>query len=72
MFMGILNAIFSPFIILYLLMYSFFRYFEVSFASASKQDPSQPALSTGIPQEPISHRQPRVHALREVEVPRVQ
>ncbi|KAJ9101819.1 autophagy protein atg9 [Naganishia friedmannii] len=28
MFMGILNAIFSPFIVLYLLMYSFFRYFE--------------------------------------------
>jgi autophagy-related protein 9 len=29
-FMGILNAVFAPFIILYLLMYSFFRYFEVS------------------------------------------
>ncbi|KAG2019964.1 autophagy-type protein 9 [Coprinopsis cinerea AmutBmut pab1-1] len=27
-FMGILNALFSPFIVLYLLMYSFFRYFE--------------------------------------------
>ncbi|KIR54433.1 autophagy-like protein 9 [Cryptococcus gattii Ru294] len=27
-FMGILNAIFAPFIILYLLIYSFFRYFE--------------------------------------------
>ncbi|KAI0705888.1 autophagy protein Apg9-domain-containing protein [Cytidiella melzeri] len=27
-FMGILNAIFAPFIILYLIMYSFFRYFE--------------------------------------------
>lgn len=27
--MGILNAIFAPFIVLYLLMYSFFRYFEV-------------------------------------------
>lgn len=27
--MGILNAIFAPFIILYLLIYSFFRYFEV-------------------------------------------
>ncbi|KAI0345226.1 APG9-domain-containing protein [Trametopsis cervina] len=27
-FMGILNAIFVPFIVLYLLMYSFFRYFE--------------------------------------------
>ncbi|KAK7053152.1 autophagy protein atg9 [Paramarasmius palmivorus] len=27
-FMGILNAIFAPFIVLYVLMYSFFRYFE--------------------------------------------
>ncbi|KAJ7632902.1 putative transmembrane protein [Roridomyces roridus] len=27
-FMGILNAAFAPFIVLYLLMYSFFRYFE--------------------------------------------
>jgi autophagy-related protein 9 len=28
-FMGVLNAMFAPFIVLYLLMYSFFRYFEV-------------------------------------------
>jgi autophagy-related protein 9 len=28
--MGVLNAIFAPFIVLYLLIYSFFRYFEVS------------------------------------------
>lgn len=27
--MGILNAIFAPFIVLYSIMYSFFRYFEV-------------------------------------------
>nr|XP_018261956.1 autophagy-like protein 9 [Kwoniella dejecticola CBS 10117]OBR84114.1 autophagy-like protein 9 [Kwoniella dejecticola CBS 10117] len=27
-FMGVLNAIFAPFIVVYLLMYSFFRYFE--------------------------------------------
>ena len=27
--MGILNAIFAPLIVLYVLMYSFFRYFEV-------------------------------------------
>jgi len=32
-FMGILNAIFAPFIVLYLLMYSFFRYFEVHCSS---------------------------------------
>ena len=29
-FMGVINAIFAPFIILYLVMYSFFRYFEAS------------------------------------------
>jgi len=28
-FMGILNAIFAPFIVLYMIMYSFFRYFDV-------------------------------------------
>ena len=27
--MGCINAIFAPFIVLYLVMYSFFRYFEV-------------------------------------------
>ncbi|EIW60231.1 APG9-domain-containing protein [Trametes versicolor FP-101664 SS1] len=27
-FMGMLNAVFAPFIVLYLIMYSFFRYFE--------------------------------------------
>jgi autophagy-related protein 9 len=32
-FMGILNAIFAPFIVVYLLMYSFFRYFEVLLSS---------------------------------------
>ena len=32
-FMGILNAIFAPFIVVYLLMYSFFRYFEVCLSS---------------------------------------
>ncbi len=29
-FIGIINAIFAPFIVLYLTMYSFFRYFEVN------------------------------------------
>jgi hypothetical protein len=28
--MGILNAAFAPLIVLYLVMYSFFRYFDVS------------------------------------------
>ena len=27
-FMGVLNAIFAPFIVVYLVFYSFFRYFE--------------------------------------------
>ena len=30
--MGMINAVFAPFIVLYLLMYSFFRYFEVRLA----------------------------------------
>ncbi|KAI0293550.1 autophagy protein Apg9-domain-containing protein [Russula brevipes] len=34
-FMGILNAIFAPFIVVYLLMYSFFRYFEESYKNPS-------------------------------------
>ncbi|KAH9180820.1 APG9-domain-containing protein [Lactarius sanguifluus] len=34
-FMGILNAIFAPFIVIYLLMYSFFRYFEESYKNPS-------------------------------------
>lgn len=29
-FMGCLNLMFAPFIVIYLLIYSFFRYFEVS------------------------------------------
>jgi autophagy-related protein 9 len=33
-FMGILNFIFAPFIVLYLIMYSFFRYFEVGYPSS--------------------------------------
>lgn len=33
MLMGVINAVFAPFIVLYLLMYSFFRYFEVRTAS---------------------------------------
>lgn len=41
--MGILNAIFAPFIVLYLLMYSFFRYFEVSHSfNFSKPFPYNP------------------------------
>lgn len=28
--MALINAVFAPFIVLYLLTYSFFRYFEVS------------------------------------------
>lgn len=31
--MGLINAVFAPFIVCYLLMYSFFRYFEVSGAA---------------------------------------
>ena len=41
--MGVLNAIFAPFIVIYLLMYSFFRYFEVS--------PTHPPGQHANPQE---------------------
>ena len=30
--MGMLNAIFAPLIVLYMIMYSFFRYFDVRIA----------------------------------------
>lgn len=67
MFMGILNAVFSPFIVLYLLMYSFFRYFEVSFAFFRFVSILTPRLP-GISQESISHRKPRIHAVCKMEV----
>lgn len=35
MLMAVINAVFAPFIVLYLLMYSFFRYFEASHSSRS-------------------------------------
>lgn len=72
MFMGILNAAFAPFIVLYLVMYSFFRYFEVSLDSVPCLDSCQYARSTGVSQEPISHRKPRLHAVCKMEVSRVQ
>lgn len=68
--MGILNAIFAPFIVVYLLMYSFFRYFEV-----------RPFLlmmwlfsmgRTGILQEPVCNQRSRLHPLCAVEVPGIQ
>lgn len=40
--MGCLNAIFAPFIVLYLIMYSFFRYFEVSARNISTHLPLDP------------------------------
>ena len=33
--MALINAVFAPFIVLYLLMYSFFRYFEVRYHSST-------------------------------------
>lgn len=73
------NALFAPFIVLYLLMYSFFRYFEVrpshsASSSAILSDTSYSASPAvlGVPQEPFLNRWTDVHALRQVEVPRVQ
>jgi len=50
--MGILNAIFAPFIVLYLIMYSFFRYFDVR-TSVSTLVALIPVLTlrTRLPQE---------------------
>lgn len=64
-FAGLLNAVFAPFIVVYLLLYSFFRYFEVGGASDQTD-------AAGVPQESIFHGWQAVHSLRPVEVPRVQ
>ena len=48
-FMGILNAIFAPFIVLYLIMYSFFRYFEVRRIIPTPVFIILTSLFTGIP-----------------------
>lgn len=49
-FMGVLNAIFAPFIVLYLIMYSFFRYFEVCLVDSCSLVLSTDTVHfTGIP-----------------------
>ena len=71
--MGILNAVFAPFIILYLLMYSFFRYFEVSWPYSTDSQPGslmQP--NAGISQESLSYRIASVHTLCTLEIPGIQ
>ena len=45
--MGLVNALFAPFIVVYLLMYSFFRYFEVS-RPDTKFLPVRTILSYGL------------------------
>lgn len=70
-FMGILNAIFAPFIILYLLIYSFFRYFEVCLKWL-KQEARYLIMTLGISQESIFNWKPTVYALCAVEIPRIQ
>jgi len=72
-FMGILNAVFAPFIILYLLMYSFFRYFEVSRPCSCDFRPRflMPPLA-GVPQESISYWIPSIHTLRSLEISGIQ
>lgn len=75
-FMGILNAIFAPFIVLYLLMYSFFRYFEVClelYVLHFSADFLLPSLSPiGVSQEPVEYKRETLYPLRPMEVPRVQ
>jgi len=48
-FMGCLNLLFSPFIVVYLLIYSFFRYFEVSIPLPSQDLTFTPIRPGGIP-----------------------
>jgi hypothetical protein len=72
--MGILNAIFAPFIVLYLLMYSFFRYFDVgrSLLPCLPAELIYSTAYTGISQEPKLYRWPAIHPPRPMEIPRVQ
>ena len=51
-FMGCLNLLFSPFIVVYLLIYSFFRYFEV--CPLPPRSPYQTSLSLLHPAPPVS------------------
>jgi len=53
-FMGILNAVFAPYIMVYLLMYSLFRHFEVLLSSLVV---------------PVFNRRLQIHPLRAIEVP---
>ena len=66
-FMGVLNAVFAPFIVVYLLVYSFFRYFEVGSWPQNLQN-----LQAGVSQEPVLHRQQAVYPICAMEVPRIQ
>lgn len=69
-FFGLVNAVFAPFIVVYLLMHSFFRYFEVRplclvsrFGCAAYG-----LMCVGISQEPILNRKSPVHAVCEMDV----
>jgi len=68
--MGILNAIFAPFIVVYLLMYSFFRYFEVWLSLLVIWQFS--LQRTGVLQEPVFNQRSRIHPLCTVEVSGIQ
>ena len=70
-FMGILNAIFAPFIVLYLLMYSFFRYFEVCLFYTSVVDITD-ILHLGVPQESFIYWRTSLYSIRSMEIPRIQ
>lgn len=67
-FMGVLNALFAPFIVVYLLIYSFFRYFEVS----PREGWHYVLTGAGVPQEPFVYWLSWIHSVRAVEVSRVQ
>jgi Autophagy protein ATG9 len=65
-FMGMLNFIFAPFIVLYLIMYSFFRYFEACISLPTCTFITH--FITGIPQQSFINRGTPLYQIRQVEV----
>ena len=71
-FFGVVNAVFAPLIVGYLLMHSFFRYFEVRLDFFVQSCYLLGDVGVGISQEPILNRKSAVHTICEMDVSRVQ
>lgn len=70
--MGILNAIFAPLVVLYFLMYSFFKYFEVRASVVSLSMPIHIPELAAIPQRPVHHWRSAIYPLRPMEIQGIQ